>query len=82
VTRERLELANILILLGAGLTAWGISGFSGDLGNGPQILPEVREELSGSFGWSIEQRLEIVAGVLSLTGGLLLRGEPRHASHT
>jgi len=73
VTRERVELANILILFGAGLAVWGFSGFSGDVGKGERVLPEVREEVSGSFGWSIEQRLEILAGVLSLTGGLLLR---------
>lgn len=47
------------------------------------MLPGMSDEVSGSFGWSIEQRLEIVAGVLSLTGGLLLpcRTAPRCATH-
>ena len=71
----------LLILFGVGLTAFGISGFSGELRTDTDPVQRFNGEpgaaqLSGSFGWSPEERLEIVIGVISLSGGLILRKPP------
>jgi hypothetical protein len=72
------KVAVFLILFGSGLAAFGISGFSGDLSPDYQLTSPVRTEspvsgaLDGSLGWSLNSRLEIVIGVLSLVGGLIL----------
>lgn len=74
------KIANILILSGVGLAAYGLSGFSGDLGNNMfhgMILPEARDQISGSFEWSSTERGDITVGALLLTGGLLLRADSK-----
>ena len=64
------KVAVLLILFGSGLTAFGISGFGGDLSTDTRLDPP---QLNGSFEWPLDERLEIVVGVISLSGGLLLR---------
>lgn len=64
------KVAVLLILLGGGLAAYGVSGFSGDFSTDARLDPP---QLSGSFGLTLDERLEIVVGVMSLSGGLLLR---------
>jgi uncharacterized membrane protein YphA (DoxX/SURF4 family) len=68
------KVAVVLILFGSGLTAFGISGFSGGLGTDTRLDPP---QLNGSFEWPLDERLEIVVGVISLTGGLILRKDPK-----
>jgi uncharacterized membrane protein YphA (DoxX/SURF4 family) len=64
------KVAVLLILFGSGLAAYGISGFSGELSTDTRLDPA---QINGSFDWSIDERLDIVVGVISLSGGLLLR---------
>lgn len=77
------RLAALLILLGSGLAAFGISGFSGELSPDYQLTSPVRTEspvsgaLDGSFEWPIESRVQIVLGVISLAGGLILRKDSK-----
>lgn len=71
------NVAVLLILLGSGLTAYGISGFSGSFS--PRDTAGrigVSEGETGEFGWSQESQIEIVVGVVSLVSGLLLRRVP------
>ena len=68
------KVAVLLILFGSGLTAFGISSFSGGLGTDTRLDPP---QLNGSFEWPLDERLEIVVGVISLTGGLILRKDPK-----
>ena len=73
--------ATLLILFGVGLTAFGISGLSGELRTDIDPVQRFNGEpcaaqLSGSFGWSPEDRLAIVMGLISLSGGLILRKPP------
>ena len=68
------KVAVVLILFGTGLTAFGISGFSRGLGTDTRLDPP---QLNGSFEWPLDERLEIVVGVISLTGGLILRKDPK-----
>ncbi len=72
------KVAFLLILFGSGLAAFGITGFSGELYPDPQLTDPVRTQspvygsLDGSLGWPLNERVEIVVGVLSLVGGLIL----------
>jgi hypothetical protein len=68
------KLAALLVLFGSGLAAYGISGFSGSFS--PRDTAGrigVSEGESGEFGWSQDSQIEIVVGVVSLVGGLILR---------
>jgi uncharacterized membrane protein YphA (DoxX/SURF4 family) len=65
------KLAVVLILFGSGLAAFGISGFSGELST--NLFGPPMEKLEGSFEWPMPERVEIVVGVISLVGGLILR---------
>jgi hypothetical protein len=66
------ELAVLLILVGSGLTAYGLAGFSGEFSPNSRSIDET-SHLEGSFGWSSADREQIVLGVVVLVGGLLLR---------
>ena len=67
-------VAVLLILFGSGLLALGISGFSGELTTDTRPAAyDMPNTLDASFDWSAGDRVAIVFGVLSLTGGLLLR---------
>ncbi|MDW5265736.1 MULTISPECIES: hypothetical protein [Acidobacteriaceae] len=72
------KVAVLLILFGSGLAAFGITGFSGE------IITNTRGEafgqpdkLEGSLDWSMDERIVIVVGVLSLAGGLILRKDSK-----
>lgn len=66
------KLAALLIVLGSGLAAYGISGF------GLTMSAFVRSDgLAGWYEWPIEARVQIVVGVISLVGGLLLRKDSK-----
>jgi len=67
------KLAVLLIVLGSGCIAYGISGFSGSFDT------DTRDEfvgghakLSGSMGWNPDDRGEMVFGAVFLASGLLL----------
>jgi hypothetical protein len=62
------KMASFPILLGSGLAAFGISGFGGSFSS--DRLPGT---WSGSFGWPLNYQIGIVAGVVFLALGLLLR---------
>jgi hypothetical protein len=65
------KMANFLIVFGSGLAAFGISGFGGSFS--PDLLRYPNGGLSGSLGWSLNNQIEIVVGVVSLAFGLILR---------
>ena len=66
------KLAIVLILLGSGLAAYGISGF------GFTMSDFVRSDgLIGWYEWPLNNRIEIVIGVVSLIGGVLLRKDSK-----
>ena len=71
------KVAVLLILLGSGLTAYGISGFSGSFSPPEPGRIGVSEGESGEFGWSQDSQIEIVVGVVSLAGGLILRKDSK-----
>ena len=77
------KIAVLLILFGSGLAAFGISGFSGELYQDTQLTDPVRTQspvygsLDGSLGWPLNERVEIVVGVLPLIGGLILRKDSK-----
>jgi len=68
-------LGQLFIVVGAGLAALGISGFAGSFSPENFLLPGQQGGVSGSFGWSPHNQLEIVAGVVLLTVGLLVRAD-------
>jgi len=71
------KVAVLLILIGSGLAAFGISDFSGGLGTDTRgAAIGTPAQLTGSLGWDMNDRVEIVVGVLSLIGGLILRKDP------
>ena len=72
------KLAVFLILFGSGLAAFGISGFEGSFSLQPQIL--VQSTYSGSFGWSQNNQIEIVIGVVLLIFGVILRKDSKYTS--
>jgi len=77
------KVAVLLILVGSGLTAFGLSGFSGDLSPNFQLTSPVRTQtpvygaLDGSLEWPMVERMEITVGVLLLVGGLILRKDSK-----
>jgi len=71
------KVAALLIVLGSGLAAYGMSGFGGSLATQHEILPGLQDGLSGSLGWSDNERAEIVIGVVALAGGLILRKDSK-----
>jgi hypothetical protein len=72
------KVAVLLILFGSGLAAFGISGFSGALDTNTRGENfGVPAQLNGSLEWSLNDRLEIVVGALSLAGGLILRKDSK-----
>jgi hypothetical protein len=66
------RVAALLIVLGSGLAALGVSGFGGSFSS--DRLPGT---WSGSLGWSLNNQIEIVAGVVSLAFGLILRRDSK-----
>jgi len=75
------KVAVLLILFGSGLAAYGISGFSGELDTDTRGAAfDTPNTLEGSLGWSMDERGDIVVGVLSLAGGLLLYKDSRRSS--
>jgi hypothetical protein len=60
----------LLIVFGSGLAAYGISGFGGSFSLQREIL--VQDAYSGSVGWSQNNQIEIVIGVVSLIYGVIL----------
>jgi hypothetical protein len=71
------NLAILLILAGSGLAAFGIAGFSGSFSPNERVLPGLQGSYSGDFGWSHENQLQIVIGVVALVLGVILRKESR-----
>jgi hypothetical protein len=69
------KAAVLLIIFGSGLAAFGISGFSGTYWvSGPfSDIPQYR----GEFGWTLNNQLEIVVGVVSLIYGAILRKDSK-----
>jgi hypothetical protein len=68
------KVSLILILFGGGLVAFGVTGFSGEFS--PNTRPAAYDqpyEYSGSFGWSMNERMEITFGLISLVSGIILR---------
>jgi uncharacterized membrane protein len=65
------KLAILLIVFGSGLAAFGISGFKGFF-NGYEV-----GVYGGSFGWSLNNQIEIVCGVVSLIYGVILRKDSK-----
>jgi hypothetical protein len=71
-------VAVILILFGSALVALGISGFSGELTTDTRPAAyDMPNTLDASFDWSAGDRVEMVFGVISLVGGLLLYKESK-----
>ncbi len=67
------KAAVLLILFGSGLAAFGISGFSGEITTNTRGAAfGMPDKLEGSLGWSMNDRVEIVVGALSIAGGLIL----------
>ncbi len=66
------KIANLLIVLGSGLAAFGVSGFGGSFSS--DRLPGT---WSGSLGWSLNNQIEIVVGLVSLAYGLILRRDSK-----
>lgn len=72
------KIAVLIILFGSGLVAFGVSGFSGEFSSNTRFPSgDTPYEYSGSFGWSINERIEIVVGVAMLAGGLILRRDAK-----
>jgi hypothetical protein len=71
------KAANLLIVLGSGLAAFGISGFGGSFSPQDVILPGMHGGVSGSVGWSQNNQIEIVIGVVSLICGVILRKDSK-----
>jgi hypothetical protein len=69
------KLAIILIVIGSGLAAFGFSGFKGVF-DGHEVW-ENMYMYSGSFGWSLNNQIEIVCGVVSLIYGVILRKDSK-----
>jgi hypothetical protein len=69
------KLAVFLILFGSGLAAFGISGFEGSFSIHREFLLRdvYPDAYAGSFGWSLNNQIEIVIGVVSLIFGVILR---------
>jgi len=70
------KVAALLIILGSGLAAYGLSGFYGgvdpdaNLRNPDMIASPL---LYASLEWPMRERVEITVGVILLVGGLILR---------
>jgi hypothetical protein len=71
------KLAALLIVFGSGLAAFGISGFGGSLDFSRFVLPGLQGSYSGSFGWSLNNQIEIVIGVVALILGVILRKDSK-----
>jgi hypothetical protein len=67
------RFGTVLILIGSGLTTFGIFGFQARFGPGV-LLPD---QLAGSAGWSLANQVAIVIGVLLLILGVILRIDSR-----
>jgi hypothetical protein len=70
------KIAILTILFGSGLVAFGVSGFSGEFSSNTRFSSD-GSPYSGSFGWSMNERIEIVVGVAMLAGGLILRRDAK-----
>ena len=69
------KVAALLIIFGSGLAAFGISGFSGTYWvSGLFVDPP---QYRGEFGWSLNNQIEIVIGVVSLIYGAILRKDSK-----
>jgi hypothetical protein len=66
------KMASFLIVFGSGLAAFGISGLGGSFSS--DRLPGT---WSGSLGWSLNNQIEIVVGIVSPAFGLILRRDSR-----
>jgi len=72
------KVAVLLILFGSGLTVFGITGFGGAFSTNTRgAAYDQPNTYDGSFEWPIESRVEIIVGVISLAGGLLLRKDSK-----
>jgi hypothetical protein len=72
------KVAVLLILFGSGLAAFGITGLSGEITTNTRGAAfGMPDKLEGSLDWSLNDRLKIVVGVLSLVGGLILRKDSK-----
>ena len=67
------KVAALLIILGSGLAAYGISGFEGEFSTAPSFQIGQEGEMSGSMGWSENKQIEITAGITLLVCGVMLR---------
>jgi hypothetical protein len=69
------NLAILLILAGSGLAAFGISGFSGTywISSPMADIPQYRGEL----GWTLNNQIQIVVGVIFLVYGVILRKDSK-----
>ena len=71
------KAAVLLVVLGSGLAAFGISGFGGSSSTQEVILPGAHGGESGSVGWSQDNQIEIVIGVMSVVSGVILRKDSK-----
>jgi hypothetical protein len=71
------KVAVLLIVFGSGLAAFGISGFGGSFSPQEVILPGLHGGVSGSVGWSPNNQIQIVIGVVSLIYGVILRKDSK-----
>lgn len=67
------KTASLLVVLGSGLAAFGLSGFNASLRY--DILPGLPSSYSGEAGWSFANQLEITAGVVLVACGGILRSD-------
>lgn len=66
------KTADLLIVIGGGLAAFGISGF------GLTLSEVVRPDGPiGWYEWPLNSRIEIVIGVVSLIYGVILRKDSK-----
>ena len=71
------KLAVFLIVFGSGLAAFGITGYGGSYSLQSPILQGLEGGYSGSFGWSQNNQIEIVIGVVLLIYGVILRKDSK-----
>jgi hypothetical protein len=63
------KTASILIVLGSGLAAYGLSGWEADTQSSFRPGPD----WTLSAGWTLDNQLEITFGIMSLAFGAILR---------
>ena len=71
------KMAALLIIIGSGLAAVGISGLGWRIDAGLSSFTGDPNAIVGFHVWSPDERLEIIVGVLLLTGGLILRKDSK-----